>query len=111
MGENWTPGPWEAIQNDDPRGQPVPYYRALIAVLQQAPERYLSVVAKNDGYVMAEQWPHNARLIASVHDYRDACLLAKAFLEPLADAGNQDAQDVVLAIDTAELKAKGEIPQ
>jgi hypothetical protein len=55
-----TPGPWEAVLADDPRGQPVPYYRGLVALV----ESRVSVVAKC-GYVPKENWEANARLIAA----------------------------------------------
>lgn len=59
-----TPGRWEAVLEDDPRGQPVPYYRALVAVLAQGDQR-LSVVATDVETVPVEQWRANTEFIAA----------------------------------------------
>lgn len=72
MAHKFTPGPWEAIQNDDPRGQPVAHYRGLVCTVEHSPDRYLAVVAENVEHVSREEWPHNARLIASAPDLYEA---------------------------------------
>lgn len=61
-----TPGEWEAVLNDDPRGQPVAYYRGLICTVEHG-GRYLAVVAKI-GCALPAQWEANARLIAAAPD-------------------------------------------
>lgn len=63
--EQATPGRWEAIQNDDPRGQPSPFYLALVATVEHSPDRYLAVVAKDRETVSREEWPANCDLIAT----------------------------------------------
>lgn len=59
-----TPGEWEAVLNEDPRGQPVPYYRSLICMVEHNPEGYLAVVAKNNQTVSRNEWIANTKLIA-----------------------------------------------
>jgi len=71
-----TPGPWELVTDDDPRGQPQGAYRSLVAFVSREPP--LAIVA-NVERVDPAAWKANARLIASAPDLlrqRDA-LLAK----------------------------------
>lgn len=59
-----TPGGWEAVLEGDPRGQPVMYYRGLVALIaHDGTARTLAVVS--DGRAVPKsQWEANARLIA-----------------------------------------------
>lgn len=59
-----TPGDWEAVLEGDPLGQPVPYYRGLVALIaRDGTARTLAVVS--DGRAVPKsQWEANARLIA-----------------------------------------------
>lgn len=59
-----TPGPWEAVLKDDPRGQPVCYYRGLIALVEN---RLSVVLGPGHAYetVPEEEWEANAKLIAA----------------------------------------------
>lgn len=68
-------GEWEAVLNDDPRGQPVPYYRGLVCFVENSPDRHIAVVSKDGGTITKEQWPVIAELVAS----------APALLDTLAD--------------------------
>lgn len=58
-----TPTPWEVVRRDDPRGQPVPYYRGLICTVEHSPDRYIAIVTKDGRSVTREEWPNNAELI------------------------------------------------
>ena len=78
-----TPGPWEAVTDDDPRGQPVPYYRGLVALIERNTGRALSVVLKDGRTVPACDWQANAQLIA--HAPADLALLA-AIVRSVAEA-------------------------
>lgn len=71
MNAKHTPGPWEHIAADDPRGQPVPYYRGLICLISTDP--YQAVVAKVWDTVEVEEWPANAALIAAAPELLLAC--------------------------------------
>ena len=84
-----TPGPWEAILDGDPRGQPQGAYRRLVALCEKG-ERYLAVVAERD--VERESWPANAVLMAAAPDLLDACFRALRELRPTAMA---DGEEVV----------------
>ena len=62
-----TPGPWEAVTKDDPRGQPVGYYPGLVAIISGEP--HLSVVASPEGRETSpEEWGPNAHLISAAPD-------------------------------------------
>lgn len=63
LAEGASPGEWEAVFTDDPRGLPVPYYRGLVCTVEHS-EKYTAVVAKN-GYVDPSQWKPNAQFIAA----------------------------------------------
>jgi hypothetical protein len=93
-----TPGPWEAVLADDPRGQPVPYYRGLVALV----ENRLSVVAKC-GYAPKEHWEANASLIAAAPDMLTALIKAKAHIAREEDA--DDMAECLEAIEEAIAKA------
>jgi hypothetical protein len=74
-----TQGTWDAVLNDDPRGQPVPYYSGLICTVEHG-ERYLAVVS--DGRrVSTDEWEPNARLIAAAPDLLAALKAAMAFIK------------------------------
>lgn len=60
-----TPGPWEAVLDDDPRGQPVAYYRGIVAFVERSPDRTIAVVAESVECVNKSEWDGNARLIAA----------------------------------------------
>lgn len=66
-----TPGPWVAVLENDPRGQPVPYYRGLVATVEHG-ARYLAVVTQTGRSVPKDEWEANARLIASAPDLLEA---------------------------------------
>jgi hypothetical protein len=53
---------WEAILPGDPRGQPVLYYRGLVALVSCDPS--ISVVTKDGTAVDKSEWEDVARLIA-----------------------------------------------
>ena len=58
-----TSGPWQLVVNDDPRGQPSPFYRGIIALVEKG-DRHITVVS--DGRtVEIEEWEPNGRLIAA----------------------------------------------
>jgi hypothetical protein len=62
-----TPGQWDAILRDDPRGQPQGAYRGLICILQCGPEGNIAVVS--DGRTTTpKEWEANAILIAASPD-------------------------------------------
>lgn len=73
----YTPGPWEAVLSDDPRGQPVPHYRALIALVSQSP--HLSIVAAQRDTVPRQEWEGNARIIAAAPEMHAALCAAVEF--------------------------------
>ena len=51
-----TPGEWDAVLENDPRGQPVAYYRAIIGLLANKDDGgYLSVVASDDRRVGSDE--------------------------------------------------------
>lgn len=77
-----TPGPWAPVLRDDPRGQPVPYYRALIAWIACSPDRRLTVIQAEERTVSKDEWEPNTRLIAAAPDLLDACLYAFEHLHP-----------------------------
>ena len=64
LAEKATPGPWEAVLEKDERGQPVPYYRGLIALLENG-DRYLSVVNAGSKTVEEKEWEPNCSFIAA----------------------------------------------
>ena len=73
-----TPGPWEAVLEDGPRPQPVPYYRGLIALIHHSSEiDHLSVVTSGDRLVPKTDWEANATLIAAAPDMAET--LERAF--------------------------------
>lgn len=78
-----TPGPWQAVFADDPRGQPVPYYSGLVCLIAEGDQR-ISVVAQG-GSCTAEEWAANAKLIAAAPEMRAALMFAREILEE-ADA-------------------------
>lgn len=60
-----TGGRWEAVSENDPRGQPVPYYLGVIALLQKGPEGTLALVT--DGRACSpDEWANNAAFIAAL---------------------------------------------
>lgn len=78
MGERHTYGPWEAVLPEDARGQPVPFYRGLVALVSMDPP--VSVVACS-GEVSSKDWRANARLIAAAPEL---CAAAMAALNAFA---------------------------
>jgi len=63
-----TPAPWQAVLENDPRGQPVAYYRALIGLMANRDGGgYLSVVA-GDEHRASEDVAENAAFIAAARE-------------------------------------------
>ena len=96
-----TPGPWAAVQEDYPHGQPVVHYRGLVALVELSPDRRLSVVTSDARSVHSLEWPWNARLIAAAPDLLKACKEARhelresapsAFALPLLEAAIAKAE-------------------
>lgn len=73
-----TPGPWEAVLENDPRGQPVCYYRAIIGLMAMTgsglKDGYLSVIASNERLVKRDELEPNAKLIAAAPDLYSAVM-------------------------------------
>jgi hypothetical protein len=65
-----TPGPWTAVLPDDARGQPVPYYRGLVALVSCETGGAMSVVTDGRDCSKSE-WEANARLIARAPEMLD----------------------------------------
>ena len=87
-----TKGPWSLVVNDDPRGQPSPFYRGIIALVEKG-DRHLTVVS--DGReVPLEEWEPNGRLIAA----SPYMLAALEGIVALLDDGDTSAQDAPTAI-------------
>ncbi len=58
-----TPGPWSLVVNSDPRGQPSPFYRGTVALIEKG-DRHITVVS--DGRtVELEEWEPNGHIIAA----------------------------------------------
>ena len=103
-----TKGPWEAVMHDDPRGQPVPYYRALICTVEHSPDRYLAVVQMNGQHVSREQWQSNARLIAAAPDLLAELKDAVVFMEAVkAQSGDSGVGLLIKSARAALKKATG----
>lgn len=99
-----TPGPWEAVLPNDPRGQPVPYYCGLVSLVSHDPS--ISIVA-SDGYVESGAWEANARLIAAAPDLLESLTSLLAAIEP----GGFSLEDLRGEMDDANAalkKARGE---
>lgn len=56
-----TPGDWEAVLPGDARGQPVPYYPGVVALVSHSPQITIVTRARS---TRPEEWPANAQLIA-----------------------------------------------
>ena len=63
-GETMKFGEWEPVLRDDPRGQPVPYYRGLVCLVAHG-ENIISVVTKDGSSIPSECWDDVAKLVAS----------------------------------------------
>ena len=63
-GETMEFGEWEPVLRDDPRGQPVPYYRGLVCLVAHG-ENIISVVTKDGSSIPSECWDDVAKLVAS----------------------------------------------
>ena len=75
-----TPGPWEAVNESDPRGQPSVMYRGLVCILSHSPAGRLSVVT--DGRSCApDEWAANAALIAAAPELLEALWAAKQMID------------------------------
>ena len=82
-----TPAPWEHVSKSDPRGQPSPFYRALICLISTDPPE--AVVAKIADTVEVEEWPANAALLAESRNALPAFLALPALLaEAMTALGN-----------------------
>jgi len=53
---------WEVVMEDNPRGQPSPMYRGLVALVSCSPS--IAVVTTDGSTVESDQWENVARLIA-----------------------------------------------
>jgi hypothetical protein len=108
--EKATPRPWEAVTQDDPRGQPSVMYRSLICTVEHAPERYLAVVQEDGLTVSRDQWPANARLIPAAVNALPALLAEverRRADDPVTEEAREAAERIVRAHEAIE-KAKAE---
>lgn len=96
-----TPGPWEAVLPGDPRGQPVPYYAGLVALVSHDPS--ISVVTEG-GYSAAKEWEANARLIAAAPDLLAAAQRALVALQGAGDQADPARSALIAAIAKADWK-------
>lgn len=62
--EKASPAPWRPVLHNDPRGQPSPMYRSLVATVEHNGERYLAVVQEQEREVPREEWEANTQFIA-----------------------------------------------
>jgi hypothetical protein len=111
-----TPGPWEAVLKDDSRGQPVCYYRGLIALVES---RLSVVLGPGHAYdtVPEEQWEPNAKLIAAAPDLADALTyFVRMFGEtpdgewPVQIAEDPSTMTATLAAARSSLRKAGRLP-
>jgi hypothetical protein len=64
-----TDPPWEAIRQQDPRGQPSPIYRGLVALFAYSAGPGTIAITQRDGLdVSADSWMINAELMASARN-------------------------------------------
>ena len=101
-----TPGPWEAVLDEDPRGQPTGMYRGLVAICEKG-ERYLAVVAAC-GEVDRSQWVDNCRLIAAAPDLLAACERALDLLGVIEDQYRCGDTRTTAILRAGIAKARGE---
>jgi len=66
----YTPGPWEAVFENDERGQPQVIYRGLVCLISHG-DRRISVVTDGRN-CSTDEWEANARLIAAAPDLLEA---------------------------------------
>ena len=59
-----TGGEWDAVLPGDPRGQPVPYYRGLVCLVEHSSPGSIAVVTKDGRTVPKAEWEANAAFIA-----------------------------------------------
>lgn len=78
---------WEVVTGDDPRGQPSPMYRGLVALVSCSPS--IAVVTADGSTVESDQWENVARLIAAAPEMRDRI----AELEAARDDALEQASD------------------
>jgi hypothetical protein len=94
-----TPGPWEAVTQNDPRGQPSLFYSGLVAILEMSPDRRLTVVTPRR--VQPSEWTANARLIAAAPE------LYAVSLRILRDCWERLPDEIVDELKEALAKAEG----
>jgi hypothetical protein len=102
-----TPGPWEAVLNDDPRGQPSPMYRSTICTVEHSGERCLTVV-QQDGLTSSRwQWVANARLIAAAPDLLEVVKRGRQKLATYTSiyTGDKELRGLLAAWDAAIKRA------
>jgi hypothetical protein len=64
-----TDSPWEAIRQQDPRGQPSPIYRGLVALFAYSAGPGTIAITQRDGLdVSADSWMINAELMAAARN-------------------------------------------
>lgn len=104
-----TPGPWERVDRLDPRGQPVPFYRGLVALVSCDPS--IAVVADRGRTASASEWDANARLIAAAPELLRVAELAVGVALGRPHDGSQldeDLEGLLLEARAAIAKARGE---
>ncbi len=106
-----TPGPWWAVVGSDHK-QPVCYYHGLVAYIadRDHEDRFIAVVTGEHGdesgrTVTAEEWEHNARLIAAAPDLLETLEEIVSY-EGGADSALHD-EYVMERVHAAIAKAKG----
>lgn len=73
---------WEAILRGDPRGQPVLYYRGLVALVSCDPP--IAVVTKDGSTVAKSEWEEIAKLIADAPRLKEENARLRQFAEHVA---------------------------
>jgi hypothetical protein len=107
MQPKFTPGPWDAVLDNDPRGQPSCMYRGLIAMVERGDRTLAVVLGSGHQYenVPQEQWEPNARAIAALPDLVTALHRAKMQVE--AQKPTRASVETLRIINAALAKAEG----
>lgn len=61
---------FELVTDGDPRGQPVPYYRGLVAVVARSP--YIAIVTADGSTMPSDRWEEVGRLLAAAPELLEA---------------------------------------